>query len=187
MKEKIVEIPISQISDFKNHPFKVKEDDELLKLAIKATTSSIKAIIAGSKTLISALIAGGWIAVIIIIICCLIGLFCNSVFGIFLSNEDVEKNNITINDVVRELNNEVSIKISNIQQSTRYDECIITSNQAEILKKIFWDINEITYKTTEEIKDNEKSAIIYITINSKSLEQMMQKYNFSFQQKKTNH
>ena len=131
MKEKIVEIPISQISDFKNHPFKVKEDDELLKLAIKATTSSIKAIIAGSKTLISALIAGGWIAVIIIIICCLIGLFCNSVFGIFLSNEDVEKNNITINDVVRELNNEVSIKISNIQQSTRYDECIITSNQAE--------------------------------------------------------
>lgn len=33
VKDKIVEIPISQISDFKNHPFKVKEDDELLKLA----------------------------------------------------------------------------------------------------------------------------------------------------------
>lgn len=185
-----------------------------IKLAIKATTSSIKAIIAGSKTLISALIAGGWISVIIIIICCLIGLLCNSVFGIFLSNEDVKKNNITINAVVRELNNEVSIKISNIQQSTRYDECIITSNQAEwkiilsiyiakmsngdnkielltfndnqaeILKKIFWDINEITYKTIEEIKDNKNSTIIYITINSKSLEQMMQKYNFNFQQKK---
>lgn len=261
VKDKIVEIPISQISDFKNHPFKVKEDDELLKLAksvkehgvlvptiirsnndgtyemmsghrrmkaretakktyqgvklaIKATTSSIKAIIAGSKVLISALFAGGWIAVIIIIICCLIGVLCSSVFGIFLSNEDVEKNSITINDVVRELNNEVSAKISNIQQSTRYDECIITSNQAEwkiilsiyiakmsngdnktefltfndnqaeILKKIFWEINEITYKKTEEIKDNKNSTFIYITINSKSLEQIMQKYNFSFQQKK---
>lgn len=185
-----------------------------VKLAIKATTSSIKAIIAGSKALISALFAGGWIAAIIIIICCLIGLLCSSVFGIFLSNEDVEKNSITINDVVREMNNEVSAKISNIQQSTRYDECIITSNQAEwkiilsiyiakmsngdnktefltfndnqaeILKKIFWDINEITYKTTEEIKDNKNSTIIYITINSKSLEQIMQKYNFNFQQKK---
>lgn len=86
-----------------------------VKLAIKVTASSIKGIIAGTKALISTLIAGGWIVTIIIIACCLIVLLCNSVFEIFFSNEDVEKNNIIINDVVRELNNEVSIKISNIQ------------------------------------------------------------------------
>lgn len=33
VREKIVEIPISKISNFKNHPFKVKEDDDLMKLA----------------------------------------------------------------------------------------------------------------------------------------------------------
>ncbi len=185
-----------------------------VKLAIKVTASSIKGIIAGTKALISTLIAGGWIVTIIIIACCLIGLLCNSVFGIFFSNEDVEKNNITISDVVRELNNEVSIKISNIQQSIKHDECIINYNQAEwkivlsiyiakisngdnkiafltfndtqaeILKKIFWKTNEITHITTEEIKDDKNSTILYITISSKSLDQIIKKYNFNFQQQK---
>lgn len=48
----------------------------------------MKAIIAGTKALIAAIAAGGWIAVFVIIIICLIGLIVGSCFGIFFSSED---------------------------------------------------------------------------------------------------
>lgn len=40
---------------------------------MKGTIAAIKAIIAGTKTLVTAIMAGGWIAVVIIIICVLLG------------------------------------------------------------------------------------------------------------------
>ncbi len=43
------------------------------KTAAKATSTAIKGIIAGTKALIAAIIAGGWIAVIVIVICVLLG------------------------------------------------------------------------------------------------------------------
>ena len=50
-----------------------KATAEATKTAVKATVSAVKAIIAGTKALISALIAGGWIAVVIILIVVLLG------------------------------------------------------------------------------------------------------------------
>ena len=60
-----------------------KATGRAIQATIKATITTIKAIILASKALISAIIAGGWIAIFIIIIICLIGLICTSVFGIF--------------------------------------------------------------------------------------------------------
>ena len=50
-------------------------------MAVKTTISAIKAIIAGTKALISALIAGGWIAVLIILIVVLFGALFSLVGG----------------------------------------------------------------------------------------------------------
>lgn len=61
-------------------------------------------------------------AITIIIICCLVGLLCGSVYGIFFLNEDIEKNNITINQVIKELNNEMYFKIEGIKKFSIYDE-----------------------------------------------------------------
>ena len=72
------------------------------KVAFKATISAIKGIIAATKALVSAIIAGGWVAVIMVVIICLIGLLCSSVFGIFLSSQKTSANAITMNDVVAE-------------------------------------------------------------------------------------
>mgnify|MGYP001079418904 FL=1 len=58
-----------------------------IKTAFKATVSMVKGIIAGTKALISLLLAGGWVAIIIVIIICLIGLICTSWLGIFFSSE----------------------------------------------------------------------------------------------------
>lgn len=58
------------------------------KVAVKATIAAVKAIIAATKALIAAIAAGGWIAVLVIIVICLIGLIIGSCFGIFFSGED---------------------------------------------------------------------------------------------------
>lgn len=54
-----------------------------IKAAAKATVAAVKAIIAAIKSLIAAIAAGGWVAVVVIIVLCLVGLIAGSVFGIF--------------------------------------------------------------------------------------------------------
>lgn len=54
------------------------------KTAIKSTITGIKEIIVGTKALIAAIIAGGWVAIVIIVIICLIGMLCNSIFRYIL-------------------------------------------------------------------------------------------------------
>lgn len=58
-----------------------------VKIAAKAAVAAVKAIIAGVKALVAAIAAGGWVAVVIIIIICLVALLI-ACFGIFFSGED---------------------------------------------------------------------------------------------------
>ena len=51
----------------------------------KATYKAIKAAVEGAKLLVEAIIAGGWVAVVIILIVCLAGFLIASPFGIFFS------------------------------------------------------------------------------------------------------
>ncbi len=152
-----------------------------VKLAIKATVSSIKAIIAGTKALISALIAGGWIALVVIIVICLIGLLCSSIFGIFFSGEKSSSNSITMKDAIAECNQEFSDKLELIQDSNIHDEYILDGSMAtwkdiliiyavkqsngineqevvtmdnakkQVLKDIFWNMNQVTYEVKTEM------------------------------------
>ena len=39
--EKIMELPISDIQEFKNHPFKVRQDEQMLKLIDSVTENGI--------------------------------------------------------------------------------------------------------------------------------------------------
>lgn len=157
-----------------------------IKVAVKATISAIKAIIAGTKALITAIIAGGWIVVVIIVVVCLVALLVSSIFGIFFSSEDTGSGR-TMNSVVTELNNEMATKISNIQKENTYDDYVIDSNKAEwkdilavytvkvsngnnqtevmtlddnkvsILKTVFWDMNSITSEVKEKMVNEEQT------------------------------
>ena len=186
-----------------------------IKLTVKATIKAIKLLITGTKALITAIVAGGWIAVLIIIIVCFIGLLCSSTFGIFFSNENTINNNITISSIVKELNNEVATRISEIQNSNIYDDYIIESNRAswkdvlaiytikvsngenstdvitidenkkKILKETFWDINSISseviteFEETPETLETTEKSILYIKIDSKTIDEITRQYNFS--------
>lgn len=150
-----------------------------IKVATKVTIKTMKIIIAGTKALINAIIAGGWIAVIIILVICLVGALCTSVFGIFFSSE--YKGDLTISSVISELNVDMNNKIIDIQNQNEHDEFVldgsITSwkdmlliyavkvsngkneqevvtmdnNKKNILKQIFWDMNSLSSEVKDEI------------------------------------
>lgn len=152
-----------------------------VKVAVKATVSAIKAIIAGTKALVAAIVAGGWVAVIVIIVICLVALMCSSIFGIFFSSQKTSANSITMNTVVAECNQEFSDKLQSIQDSNPHDDYVlegsmaswkdvltvytikqsngvnqqdvmtIDDNKKTVIKQIFWDMNSLTSEVRDEM------------------------------------
>lgn len=152
-----------------------------VKVAIKTTISAIKTIIAGTRALVAAIVAGGWVAVIVIIVICLVALMCSSIFGIFFSSQKTSANSITMNTVVAECNQEFSDKLQSIQDSNPHDDYVlegsmaswkdvltvytikqsngvnqqdvmtIDDNKKNVIKQIFWDMNSLTSEVRDEM------------------------------------
>lgn len=198
--------------------------------AAKAIAAAIKAIAAAIKELIAAIAAGGWVAVVVIIVICLIGLIVASCFGIFFSSEDTGSTQ-TMQQVVQEINLDYQNKLDDIKNSNTYDELEMSGSRAvwpevlsiyavkttndpdnpqevasmtdekkQLLKDIFWEMNEISYETEEktetvivETDDGEGNIVeeeveettvyLYITVSHKTVEEMMSQYGFTEDQK----
>ena len=99
------------------------------KVAVQLLIKIIKAIIAAIKALASAIAAGGWVAVVIIIVICLIALILCSVFGVFASGED-SGTGITMRTAVEEINAEYTQKIEDIKDSHTYDKLETSGTRA---------------------------------------------------------
>ena len=99
------------------------------KAAVKATVAAVKAIIAATKALIAAIAAGGWIAVLVIVIICLIGLLIGSCFGIFFSGED-SGSGYTMQNVVQEINDDYQQQIDTTKANLSYDVLEMSGSRA---------------------------------------------------------
>lgn len=148
-----------------------------IKVAVKATIAAVKAIIAGVKALVAAIAAGGWVAVIVIIVICLIGLLLGSVFGIFFSGDD-PGTGITMQTVVQEINADYDSRLQAERDAVTYDELEMSGSRAvwkdvlavyavkintdpdnpqevatmddgkkQLLTDIFWEMNAISSRT----------------------------------------
>lgn len=148
-----------------------------VKAAVKATIAAVKAIIAATKSLIAAIAAGGWIAVVVIIVICLIALLLGSVFGIFFSGED-SGTGMTMQTVVQEINTDYDTKLQAEKDAVSYDVLEMSGSRAvwkevlavyavktntdqdnpqevatmddskkQLLKDIFWEMNAISSRT----------------------------------------
>jgi hypothetical protein len=91
------------------------------KTAAKALAAAIKAIIAAAKGLTALIAAGGWIAVVVILVICLAGLLLGSAFGIFYSNESFDGNTPVMTEVVNRLNEEFTAEIQRIKVENPHD------------------------------------------------------------------
>ena len=103
---------------------------KFVKVAAKAIVAAVKATVAAVKGIVAAIAAGGWIAVVVILLICMIGLVVGSVFGIFAPNPDNE-NGITIVQTVREANAEYEAQIAEIKSRYDYDMCFVTGEPCE--------------------------------------------------------
>ncbi len=148
-----------------------------IKAAVKATIAAVKAIIAGVKALIAAIAAGGWVAVLIIVIVCMVALIVCSCFGIFFSSEDTGSTQ-TMQQVVQEINADYESQLATIKANITYDVLEMSGSRAvwpdvlsvyavktasdpdnaqevatmddskkAILKDIFWQMNTISSRT----------------------------------------
>ncbi len=146
----------------------------------KAIVASVKAIIAAIKELIAAIAAGGWVAVVVILVICLVALIVGSCFGIFFSSEDTGSN-MTMQQVVRDINEDYQNRIETIKANNPYDDlemsgsravwpqvlsiyavktttdpdnamevATMTEEKKQLLTDIFWAMNSISYRTETE-------------------------------------
>lgn len=149
----------------------------------KATVSAAKAAIAGTKAVIAAITAGGWAAVAIILVLCVVGLIASSCFGIFFSGEDSGTGQ-TMRQVVQEINTDYQSQIDVTKAGSTYDELEMSGSRAvwpevlavyavktttapddpqevatvddakkAILKDIFWQMNEISSHTESKTEE----------------------------------
>ena len=148
-----------------------------VKAAVKATIAAVKAIIAATKALVAAIAAGGWVAVAVIVVICLIALICGSVFGIFFSGED-SGTGMSMQTAVQEINADYDAKMEAEKNSVAYDNMEISGGRAvwkdvlavyavktntdknnpqevatmdeskkQILSDIFWEMNSISSRS----------------------------------------
>ena len=147
---------------------------KFVKVAVKAIIAAAKATVAAIKGIIAAIVAGGWVAVLIIVIIVIVALVVGSVYAIFVPAED---SGITIYSVKSDLEREYHQRQAELIANCQYDilnyegdiaawnEMIAVyavklnlgdepqevatfdEDKAAELKAIFWDMNSISLRT----------------------------------------
>ena len=98
--------------------------------AAKAIAAAVKAIIAAMEKLIAAIAASGWVAVVVVVVICLIGLIVGSCFGIFFSSEDKNDGSQTMREVVVEINQDYQNQLDTIKANNPYDALEMSGSRA---------------------------------------------------------
>lgn len=106
------------------------------KSAVTGAKAAVKATIATVKGLISAIAAGGWVAVLIILLICLIAMVSGSCFGLFFSS-DPTGTGTSVTQAVSTLNEEYMAHMQEIEAATPHDRQEITSNDGVL--SINWE------------------------------------------------
>ena len=200
------------------------------KKAAETSMSAVRAIITGTRALIAAIAAMGWVAVVLLVVICLIGLIVSSPFGIFFSGEDSGTGQ-TMPTAVREINQDYEGKLEEVKTANAHDVLEMSGSRAvwpevlavyavktstdpdapqevatmddskkELLKEIFWAMNEVDYSTNTATNDvvtetddghgnivetttKVAETTLYITVSHKTADEMAVVYNFTADQR----
>lgn len=107
-----------------------KAASQAAKAAARGITAMVKATITAAKGLIATVAAGGWVAVLVIVIICMIGLLAGSIFGIFFANEPNPDTGQTVSSVMAEIDEEYTGRIDNIIASNTHDSLEMSGARA---------------------------------------------------------
>ena len=105
-----------------------REGMETAQKAATVLRAAIQHLLAALQSLAAALIAGGWVAVFIVLLICLIALVAGSAYGIFFAAEAPDENTVTVQAAVEQLTGEYRDRLEEIENSVEYDRQEIESN-----------------------------------------------------------
>lgn len=137
------------------------------KVAAKAVTAAVKSIIAAGKALVTAIAAGGWAAVIVIVVICMVGLIAGSCYGIFFVDEDTGSE-LTLQSVMQEIDAEYQSRIDEIIATVPHDTVEIMGEPAP------W--NEVLAVYAVKITTNPDNPQEVVTIDGEKAEQLREIY-----------
>ena len=142
----------------------------------KAVVSAVKVMIAATKSIVAAIVAGGWVAVVVILIICLVAAIAGSVYAIFLP--PAEDSGMTLQGTVNMIENEYyeireqmimeydydivhyggelapwkemiafyAVKL-NLDTENPTELATFDEDKAHALRQVFWDMNHIQIHT----------------------------------------
>ena len=73
-------------------------------------------------------------------------------------------------------------KVAGVEDDTVQDVVVITEDKKQKLKDVFWDMHEITSRTETVTNGDTSEKVVYITITTKTKDDMISKYNFTRKQ-----
>jgi hypothetical protein len=148
------------------------------KMAAKVSMAAAKAALLSAKTLAAAIAAGGWVAVLVVVVICLVGQLACSGLGIFFAGEDSGTGQ-TVTTAVQEIDLEFGDRLAEIQASVDHDildlsgspapwpdvlavyavkttsdpdngQEVVTMDDArkQLLRAVFWEMNSISSSVT---------------------------------------
>ena len=148
------------------------------KVAAKVSMAAAKAALLSAKTLAAAIAAGGWVAVLVVVVICLVGQLACSGLGIFFAGEDSGTGQ-TVTTAVQEIDLEFGDRLAEIQASVDHDildlsgspapwpdvlavyavkttsdpdngQEVVTMDDArkQLLRAVFWEMNSISSSVT---------------------------------------
>lgn len=141
--------------------------------AAKAVVSAVKVVIAATKSIVAAIVAGGWVAVVVILLICLVAAIAGSVYAIFLP--PAEDSGMTLQGIVNAIENEyyetrdlmiseydydvihyngeiatwkemIAVYAVKLNLDTENPTELVTFDEekADALRQVFWDMNELS-------------------------------------------
>ena len=73
-------------------------------------------------------------------------------------------------------------KVAGVEDDTVEDVVVITEDKKQKLKDVFWDMHEITSRIETVTNGDTSEKVVYITITTKTKDDMISKYNFTSKQ-----
>lgn len=172
--------------------------------AAKAVVSAVKVMIVATKSIVAAIVAGGWVAVVVILVICLVAAIAGSVYAIFLP--PAEDSGMTLQSTISSIENEYyemrdqmisgydydvihysgelspwkeiiavyAVKV-NLDTENPTELATFDENKADALRQVFWDMNRIQIHTDME------GEVVHLYVKTKYVRAMeiAEIYNFS--------
>jgi len=139
-----------------------------IKATVKAVATAVKAVVSAVKGIIAAIAAGGWIAVLVIVLICIVALVLGSIFCVF-SSDNTTESGVTIADTVRTARSELYGDIEKIKSEYTYDMCYVTGEPCDYSFAVAVYAVKVSNSGDAAVYDDNKVSLvkeIYRNINS---------------------